>query len=84
MNNQAFVINNNQLQLIRTGERISDEEPVFILRARDRHALSTIRVYQSTVRPRSEEWKMLQSIIEDFAKFSELYPLRMGNPSEVY
>jgi len=84
MNNQAFVINNNQIQLIRTGERIPDEEPVFILRARDRQALSTIRVYQSTVRPLSEQWKTLQAIIEDFRLFMESNTLQIGSPSEVY
>lgn len=84
MNNRAFEIDNNQLQLLRTKEQIPDEEPVFILRACDRQALSTIRIYQSTVRPASEQWKMLQTILEDFALFAGLNRLRMGNPSEVY
>jgi len=84
MDNNVFAIYENQLQIKRTGELIPDEEPVFILRARDKQALSTIRVYQSTLRPAGEEWKIIQEVIEKFTLFAGLNRLRMGNPSEVY
>jgi len=84
MNNRIFGIANSFLLLLRTGEEVPVTEPVFILRARDKQALSTIRVYQSTMPPTSEGWKIIQAVIEDFTEFKGLNRLRMGEPSEVY
>jgi len=84
VNNNVFFICDNRLCLSKNNDFIPDEEPVFILRARDKQALSTIRVYQSTLRPAGEEWKIIQNVIEEFTLFAGLNCLRMGNPSEVY
>ena len=85
MNNRVFEINENfELELRRNNEQISIDEPVFILRASDTQALSTIRVYQSTMAPTSEGWKVIQAVIDDFTEFKGLNRLKMGDPSEVY
>ena len=85
MNNRVFQIANGlMLALKKTGMVISDDEPVFILRACDTQALSTIRVYQSTMPPTSEGWKVIQAVIDDFTEFRKKNPGLMGEPSEVY
>lgn len=86
MNNRVFFIHKGEdvLVSIKTNEDVPEDEPVFILRARDRKAPSTIRVYQSTTRPASKEWKTLEAVLDDFRKFREENPGLMGDPSEVY
>lgn len=85
MNNRVFYIGlDGLLTLTRTTKTISEDEPVFILRARDRQALSTIRVYQSTMPPTSEGWKIIQAVIDDFVKFKQENGILMGTPSDVY
>ena len=85
MNNRIFTIANGlMLALKKTGEEVPPSEPVFILRARDTKALGTIRVYQSLFPPTSEHWKTIQAVIDDFTKFREENPARMGHPWEVY
>ena len=85
MNNRVFEINeSHELVLRKNGEKIPFDEPIFILRARDMQALSTIRVYQSTMSPTSEGWKIIQVVIEDFTKFKQENLELMGIPSEVY
>lgn len=67
-----------------TGELIPCDEPVFILRACDSQAASTIRVYQSLMAPRSENWKTTQSVLDDFTQFRKENPERMQSPEEAY
>ena len=84
MNNRVFTIANNQLRVEKTGTLVPVGEPVFILRACDTQALSTIRVYQSTMRPKSEGWKIIQDVIEDFTIFLKENRDKMGSPNDVY
>lgn len=85
MNNQVFATNGrHSLLLKRTGELVPENEPVYVLRARDKGALATIRVNQSQFAPTSEHWKVVQNVIEDFAEFRQKNPDLMGEPSEVY
>lgn len=85
MNNQIFGINENfELELVHNNEQISKDEPVFVLRARDCKALATIRAYQSNFSPTSEQWKVVQQVIDDFTKFREENPELMGEPEECY
>lgn len=84
MNNKVFRIEEDDLLLKRTGEDVPEDEPVFILRARDTQALSTIRVYQSTMPPTSENWKIIQAVIDDFSSFRRRNLGKMGEPCEVY
>lgn len=85
MNNRVFAIpSGKDLVVIRTMQKVPDNEPVFILRARDTQALSTVRVYQSTMPPTSEGWKIIQAVIDDFTKFKQENPDLMGTPAQVY
>ena len=88
MNNRIFEIDDNQLWITKPGIGnsilVPENEPVFILRARDKKALSTIRAYQSIFAPTSEHWKVIQNVIDDFTKFREENPILMGAPSGCY
>lgn len=84
MNNRVFCIDDNRLKLISLKITIPEDEPVFILRARDKQALSTIRVYQSTFAPTSEHWGVIQNVIEDFTEFRQKNSVLMGDSPEVY
>ena len=83
LNNTKFEIVNNQLTLVDSGEVIPDNEPGFILRGKDRRALSTIGCYQG-VCALGDEWKQVQKVIESFREFRENNPELMANPLEVY
>ena len=84
MNNAKFEIKDNQLVFKSTGEAIPEDEPVFILRACDIQALCTLRVYQSSMRPVTENWKGIQNVMNDFVVFREANPGKMKPPSEAY
>jgi len=84
MNNGVLRVQENDLVLKRTGETIPESEPVYFLRARDKKALATIRVNQSQFAPTSGHWKIIQQVIDDFTKFREENPEKMGEPLEVY
>lgn len=84
LNNRIFTIDDDRLKLATLNVSVPEDEPVFILRARDGFALSTIRSYQSTMSPTSDEWKVIQDVIDDFVKFKDENPYKMRRPSEVY
>lgn len=84
MNNRVFRIIGTSLLLTKNNELIPEDEPVFILRARDNKALGTIRAYQSIFAPTSEHWKVIQNVIDDFTKFRQENQEGMAEPSEVY
>ena len=84
MNNAKFEIKNGQLVFKSTGEAIPENEPVFVLRGCDITALGTLRVYQSSMRPVTDNWKGLQNVMDDFTAFREANPGKMKPPSEAY
>ena len=88
MNNRIFFINQKELVLKRPDksdyEVVPKNEPVFILRARDCKAMGTIRCYQALFAPSSEQWKVVQDVIDDFAKFRKESPELVGEPDECY
>lgn len=86
MNNSRFAVRRSKLVLRATNEIISENEPIFILRGIDTQALSTLRVYQSTMRPHGEDalWKGLQEVIKNFEKFREAHPSLMKSAEEAY
>lgn len=84
MNNRVFTIARGLLKVVSDGSNIPESEPVFVLRARDTQALSTIRVYQSTMPPKSEGWRIIQAVIDDFTTFLRENRDKMGSPNEVY
>ena len=84
MNNKKFEIRDGQLVFQSTGEAIPEAEPVFVLRGIDSDALSILRVYQAKMRPGTENWRGIQSVIEDFEAFRVLNPLIMLPPAVAY
>lgn len=62
-----------------TGEPIPDDEPVFIFRARDKHAASALIFYRDQCK--NEHHKaVIQSRWEDFMRFWREHPERMKEP----
>lgn len=84
MNNAKFEIKGSQLVFRSTGEAIPEDEPVFILRGCDTTALCTLRTYQSSMRPVTDNWKGVQNVIDDFTKFRQENRTRMKPPAEAY
>ena len=62
-----------------SGEPIPDDEPVFILRARDRHALAAIQFYKELVEV-DHHAQAIQETIEAFEQFAAEHPDRMKEP----
>lgn len=60
-------------------EVIPFDEPVFVFRARDRHALEAIEHYACQV-PNNEHRAAIEVRIADFARFAEKHPERMKEP----
>ena len=64
-----------------TGESIPDDEPVFILRARDVHAISMLAHYgAAVVHGQLEHWDAVQERLNDFSRFRRDHPERMKQP----
>lgn len=62
-----------------TGEPIPDDEPVFILRARDRHAARALQAYADLCHD-AEHVMIVQRRIRDFLDFDAMHPDRMKEP----
>ena len=62
-----------------TGEVIPHDEPVFVLRAKDRHALRTLLYYASEVE-QHEHRSAVTDRAADFARFAAEHPERMKEP----
>ncbi len=65
-----------------SGERIPDDEPLFILRARDHHALAAIHAYQGVCEPECNGLHLagIQQVREKFCRFAAEHPERMKQP----
>lgn len=63
----------------RTGEPIPDDEPVFVLRAKDRRALRALIAYYAAITDPGHA-KAIAARIEDFRAFSRAHPKRMQEP----
>lgn len=84
MNNEVFEILSDCLVSKTKGETVPEDEPVFVLRARDSKALSTIRCYQSLFTPTSHDWKTVQAVLDDFSEFRQKFPEEMSEPEDLY
>lgn len=62
-----------------TGEPIPEDEPVFVLRGRDVHAVATLIKYSEMVETQ-EHAKAVWLRIEQFKKFRQDHPDRMKEP----
>lgn len=61
-----------------TGEAIPDDEPIFILRAKDRRALTALIAYYAAHQPGRA--KAIEARIEEFKAFARAHPQRMQEP----
>lgn len=62
-----------------TGEIVPADEPVFIFRARDRHAAAALSFYASIVRDEEHRAAIAQRV-KDFDAFATEHPERMKEP----
>lgn len=74
-----YVIENGRLVNRQSGETIPDDEPVFILRARDKNAAAILRAYASScIDPAHREAANLRAA--QFANWATLHSDRMREP----
>lgn len=79
-----FSVDNDRILKHSNGEPIPDDEPVFILRARDRLALPLLRIYEQLSMIdgcNSYHFNSLKMSIERFESFRRLHPEKMKQPS---
>lgn len=62
-----------------SGEYIPHDEPVFILRARDKHAVQTLQFYSDMAKDEHHR-SVVDTRIEQFAAFKHGQPERMKEP----
>jgi len=66
-----------------TGRVIPDDEPIFILRARDIHAAAAL-IYYSKLCNIESHCDVVNMRIEDFETFAEMFPDRMQEPGQYH
>lgn len=64
----------------KSGKPVPDEEPVFILRAKDLNALATLAYYRSLLSPGTDVMASVDERILAFSHFREMNPLVMKHP----
>lgn len=80
MHERKYKIQDGQL-VKRIGEKpVPDNEPLFILRAKDRKALATLVAYNMILDNLDQKAEITKSI-NDFRRFQEEYPEKMAEPS---
>lgn len=63
-----------------TGEAIPDDEPVFILRAKDRQAVYALMAYRSRCLGNADHYRAVDARVGQFLKFKDEHPGRMKQP----
>lgn len=76
---RKYKIENNRLVRRADGVPVPDDEPLFIFRAQDRHALSILTAYNCLCRNLDYKANVTKSI-KDFQAFAEKFPERMIEP----
>lgn len=74
-----YEIRDGQLCNCSTGEPIPEDEPVFVLRAKDMHAVEALLAYWNAVEG-DEQKAAVYRRIEEFEEFAEEHPDRMKEP----
>ena len=80
MHERKYKIMNGQLVKRDNEVPIPDDEPVFVFRAKDRKALPALVAYNMILDNLMQKAEVTKSI-NDFRRFQEMYPERMGEPS---
>ncbi len=65
-----------------TGKQIPDDEPVFVIRAQDKHAVSALRWYRGLVQE-VDQIDAVNRRITEFEAFATAHPGRMKEPDAV-
>jgi hypothetical protein len=63
-----------------TGVPIPDDEPVFVLRAKDAHAVYALMDYRSRCLGNADHYRAVDARIAQFLEFKERHPERMKQP----
>lgn len=79
MHERKYKIKDNQLVKRDTEVPVPPEEPLFILRAKDRNALPTLVAY-SMICDNLEHRQEVQKSVADFKEYLRLYPENMSEP----
>ena len=79
MHERKYMIKNNQLVKRSNQVPIPDNEPLFILRAKDRKALAALTAYSMVVDSLDQK-ESIQKSVEDFRRFMAENPDLMGEP----
>ena len=85
-----YNIENGRLTSASTGQPIPDDEPIFILRAKDVHAVDTLMAYHARVASgpmdmaASQHCEAVRRRIHDFKQFAKDNPGRMKSPDTQY
>lgn len=75
------VTNDGHIINRKTGRIIPDDEPIFILRARDKHAIKVMGNYADLCSVKGHI-DVVNSRIQDFKNFADANPERMREPGE--
>ena len=79
MRERKYKIEDNKLVRRSDGVPVPEDEPLFILRAQDRNALSTIMAYHM-ICGNIQHQAFIKKSIDDFADFRNRFPERMKEP----
>ncbi len=82
VNDPKYAVVNGQFVNRASNEPIPDDEPVFIFRARDRHAAAAISAYADTCSD-EEHRSIVRVCAADFRRFAEQHPTRMKEPDTI-
>jgi hypothetical protein len=80
MRERKYKIENNRLVKRSTGVPVSEDEPLFIFRAKDRKALPALLAYVQIL----DDFKMREEAmkdVQDFREFQENHPELMAEPT---
>lgn len=75
-----YTVRDGRIVTRATGKPIPDDEPVFVLRAKDRNAVYAIMHYRSLCLGNPEHYQAVDSRVGDFLQFAGEHPLRMKYP----
>ncbi len=79
MNERKYKIKDDQLVKRDREKPVPEDEPLFILRAKDRKALPAILAYHM-ICDNLDQMESVKKTIDDFRSFQEKYPEKMGEP----
>lgn len=75
-----YTVANGRIVNRASGQPIPDDEPVFILRAKDREAVYALMDYRSRCLGNADHYSAVDARVGDFLRFKEANPARMKAP----